>query len=101
MNSNVTYSRIIRIIRPAESILNAIFQNPVHGILKAVLETTEAGPMQIHIVDVSGKTMFTEFIKLQKGFNQYQADLNRLSPGTYYLVITRDNIRKTFPFITF
>jgi hypothetical protein len=101
MHSNITYSRIIRIIRPAESILTAIFQNPVNGVLKAVLETTEAGPTQIHIVDVSGKTLFNEFIKLQKGFNQYQANLNRLSPGTYYLVITRDNIRKTFPFIKF
>jgi len=101
LNSNITYSRIIRIIRPAESMLNAIFQNPVHGILKADLKTTEAGPAQIHIVDISGKTMFTEFIKLQKGFNQYQANLNRLSPGTYYLVITRDNIRKTFPLIKF
>jgi hypothetical protein len=101
MHSNITYSRVIRIMRPAESILNAIFQNPVHGILKAVLETTEAGSTQIHIVDVSGKAMFTEFTKLQKGFNQYQANLNRLSPGTYYLIITRDNMRKTFPFIKF
>lgn len=101
MHSYVTYSRVIRIIRPAQSVLNAIFQNPVHGILKARLETTEVGPAQIHIVDVSGKIMLTEFIKLQKGFNQYQANLNRLSPGTYYLVITRDNTRKTFPFIKY
>lgn len=101
MDSYVTYSRVIRIIWPAQSMLQAIFQNPVHGILKANLETTEAGAAQIHIVDVSGKTMLTEFFKLQKGFNQYQANLNRLSPGTYYLVITRDNTRKTFPFIKY
>lgn len=101
MHGYVTYSRVIRIIRPAQSILNAIFQNPTHDILKASLETTEAGSAQIHIVDVSGKTTFTEFIKLQKGFNQYQANLNRLSPGTYYLVITKDNTRKTFPFIRY
>lgn len=101
MHSYVTYSRVIRIIRPAQSLLNAIFQNPVHDILKASLETTEAGPAQIHIVDVSGKTMLTEFIKLQKGFNQFQTNLSRLSPGTYYLVITRDNTRKTFPFIKY
>ena len=101
MRSNVTYSRVIRIIRPVESMLNAIFQNPVHGILKASLETTEAGQVQIHIVDLSGKTMLTEFIKLQKGFNQYQTNLNKLSPGTYYFVITRDGTRKTFPFIKF
>ena len=101
MHGNITYSRIIRIIRWAQSTLNAIFQSPVHDILKANLETTEAGPAQIHIVDVSGKIMFTEFIKLQKGFSQYQANLNRLSAGTYYLVITKDNTRKTFPFIKF
>jgi len=79
--------------------LNEIFQNPVHGILKAGLETTEAGPAQVRVVNVSGETMLTESIRLQKGFNQYQTNLNRFSPGTYYLVITRDNIRKTFPFI--
>ena len=99
MHGYVTYSRTIRIIRPAQSILNAIFQNPVHGILKASLETTEAGPAQVRIVNVSGETMLTESIRLQKGFNQYQTNLNRFPPGAYYLVITRDNIRKTFPFI--
>jgi len=97
----ITYSRIIRIVRPLISKLTATFQNPVHDILKASFETSEAGAAQIRIVDVSGKTMITESIKLQKGINQYQRSLNKLSPGTYYLVVTRDDMRKTFPFIKF
>jgi hypothetical protein len=63
------------------------------------LRASEAGAAQIYIVDVSGKTMFAESIQLQKGNTQYVSDLTRLSPGTYYLVITKDNVRKTFPFI--
>jgi hypothetical protein len=97
----ITYSRIIRIIRPVTSLLTATFQNPVHDILKASFETSEAGEAQIRVVDVSGKTMITESVKLQKGVNQYQRSLNKLSPGTYYLVVTRDDMRKSFPFIKF
>ena len=97
----ITYSRIIRIVRPVTSKLNAIFENPVHDVLKVNLETDKSGMAQLRIVDVSGKTMLTESIRLQKGTNQYTGSLNKLSPGTYYLVITRDDIRKTFPFIKF
>ena len=101
MQGTISYSRVIRIIRPVESMLTAIFENPVHDILKANLETTEPGQAQLHIVDVSGKIMLKEFTKLQKGYNSYQSNLSKLSPGTYYLVITRDGLRKTFPFIKY
>ena len=100
-HNNITYSRIIRIVRPVITELTAVFENPVHGILKVSLETSEMGMAQVRIVDVSGKTMFTESINLQKGNNQYQRNLGNLSPGTYYLVITKDDNRKTFPFIKF
>jgi hypothetical protein len=97
----ITYSRVIKITRPVTSLLTATFQNPVHDILKASFETSEMGTAQIRIVDVSGKTMIAESVKLQKGVNQYQRSLNKLSPGTYYLVVTRDDMRKTYPFIKF
>lgn len=100
-HSNVTYSRVVRIIRPVTATLVAKFENPVHDILKASLQSNEGGSALIHIVDVTGKTMLTEAIQLQKGVNQYRSDLTRLSPGTYYLVITKDNVRKTFPFIKY
>ena len=100
-HNNITYSRIIRIVRPATAELTAVFENPVHGVLKTTIETSEAGMAEVRIVDVSGKTMLTESVSLQKGNNQYQRNLNKLGPGTYYLVITRDDIRKTFPVIKF
>ena len=96
-----TYSKTIRIIRPAESLLNAIFENPVKGNLKASLETTIPGPAQIQILDVTGQIIVNDFIKMQRGLNQYQANTEKLSPGTYYLVITQEKNRKTFPFIKF
>jgi hypothetical protein len=100
-HNGVTYSRIIRIDRPVTSKLTATFENPVHDILKTNLETSVAGMAQVRIVDVSGKPMFAESISLQKGSNQYLRNLGKLVPGTYYLVITTDNVRKTFPFIKF
>lgn len=100
-SGNITYSRVIRIIRTAVNTLAAKFENPVYDVLKANLQTNQAGTAQIRIVDVTGKTMVGESIQLQKGGNQYRSDLNRLSPGTYYLVITQDNVRKTFPFIKY
>jgi hypothetical protein len=100
-HNGITYSRIIRIDRPVVSKLNAFFENPVLGILKTNLETSETGMAQVRIVDISGKTMFTESISLQKGYNQYQRNLDKLTPGTYYLVITKGDTRKTFPFIKF
>jgi len=100
-HNNITYSRMIRIVRPVIAELTATFENPVHDILKTNLESSEACMAEVRIVDVSGKTMFTESVNLQKGNNQYQRNLNKLTPGTYYLVIVRDDSRKTFPFIKF
>jgi hypothetical protein len=100
-HGNITYSRVVRIIRPVTATLVAKFQNPVHDILKASIQTNGVGNAMIQIVDVTGKTMLNEAIQLQKGDNQYCTDLTRLSPGTYYLVITKDNTRKTFPFIKY
>jgi len=100
-SGNITYSRVIRINRPGSNTLAAQFENPVHGMLKANFQTNEAGTAVIHIVDVTGKTMQRESVQLQKGNNQYRSDLAKLSPGTYYLVITKDDIRKTLPFIKY
>jgi len=100
-HGNVTYSRVIRIIRPVTATLFAKFENPVHDILKANLQTSETGAAQINIVDVTGKTMYAESIQLQKGNNQYSSNLAKLAPGTYYMVITKDGARKTFPFIKY
>jgi hypothetical protein len=98
---NVTYSRVVRIIRTVSATLTANFENPVHDILKANLQTNESGAARIQIVDVTGKIMLSESVQLQKGNNQYRSDLHKLTPGTYYLVITKDDIRKTFPFIKY
>jgi hypothetical protein len=100
-HNKITYSNLVRIVRPVISTLTAVFENPVHGILKTNLETSEAGMAQVRIVNVSGKTMINESIRLQKGNNQYQRNLSNLTSGTYYLVITKDETRKTFPFIKF
>lgn len=100
-HNNISYSRIIRIDRPVTSSLSAVFENPVHGILKANLESSDAGMAEVRVVDVSGKTIFTGSVILQKGNNRYHHNLNKLIPGTYYLVITKDDTRKTFPFIKF
>ncbi len=100
-HNNITYSRMIRIDRPVTSKLDAVFENPVHGILKTNLETSEPGRAEVRIVDVSGKAILTESITLEKGNNEYQRNLGKLTSGNYYLVITRDDLRKTFPFIKF
>jgi hypothetical protein len=100
-SGNITYSRVVRIIRPVTVTLTGRFENPVHDVLKASLQTSEAGAARVQIVDPTGKTMLTESIQLQKGNNQYRTDLNKLTPGTYYLVITKDDTRKTFPFIKY
>jgi hypothetical protein len=101
MYGNYTYSRTVRITRPVEPGLTAIFENPVRGPLKAGLQTMLPGRAQIQIVDALGKIMMTESIGLQRGLNQYQTNLDRLSPGIYYMIITQERIRKTFPFMKF
>lgn len=98
-HSYITYSRVIKIIRPVTSTLVATFENPVYDILKANLQADEKGVATVRIVDVSGKTMRMESMQLQKGNNQYRSDMAKLVPGTYYLVITKDDTRRTFPFI--
>ncbi|HEX6846190.1 MAG TPA: T9SS type A sorting domain-containing protein [Chitinophagaceae bacterium] len=101
IHGNVTYSRVIKIFRPVTATLVAKFENPVYDILKANLQTSEAGAAGVQIVDVTGKIIRTESIQMQKGTNQYRLDLSKLTSGTYYLVMTKGDSRKTFPFIKY
>lgn len=96
----VTYSRIVRVVREALPVtLNITFPNPAHDILKLNLETSEAGPARLNIVDISGKSLVNKTINLQKGISQENLVISKLAPGVYYLIVTRENSRKTVQFI--
>jgi hypothetical protein len=102
INGNDSYSRIIRIAREKIlSSLNVSFANPVNDIIKLNIETSVAGSAQIQIVDIAGKTMLLQSANWQKGFNQQQVAVRKLTAGNYYLVITQDGNRKAYPFIKF
>lgn len=99
INGRSTYSRIVSISRENYYTLKALFSNPVRNSLKLNIETPQPGNINLLIVDVSGRSILTEMVSCHKGVNTYFKDLSNLPAGSYYLVLTQEGYRKTYPFI--
>lgn len=98
----VTYSRIIRIVRETLPLtFNITFPNPVSDVLKLSIETAEPGSAQFNIMDPGGKNYIYRNIRLQKGITNENLLISKLAPGTYFLVVTSESIKKTYQFVKY
>jgi hypothetical protein len=99
VNNVSTYSHIVKIARDNGSLLKAVFENPAHDILKLNIETAVSGVVQIQLVDIAGRTMQKSSLVCRKGNNSFTQSLEKLPAGNYYLVLTQEGIRKTYPVV--
>ncbi|MEL6649635.1 MAG: S8 family serine peptidase, partial [Bacteroidota bacterium] len=66
----------------------SIFPNPiVNGQLRWQYETEEDEVLNIRILDLNGRMIFSDTRNASNGLQQFQVDLGELSSGTYFLEV--------------
>jgi hypothetical protein len=72
-----------------------IFPNPVGSVLR-VQGLDASGAINLVVRDAAGRTLMS--VKLEQQ-NEYSLDVHRLAAGTYFLEVTTEGSRKSFPFV--
>jgi hypothetical protein len=71
----------------------------MHDIGYVYIESKTDENAQIEVVDLYGRTIYTQSTTLQAGINASQIALNDLMPGYYVLVVTTQNRHVTKRFV--
>jgi PKD repeat protein len=70
--------------------------NPSNGLFTMTANWKESGNMNVEVIDLTGKVVFQQQIKIAKGTNKTNIDLGALSAGSYLLkTTTNDTISTT------
>lgn len=72
-----------------------IYPNPTTAILNLQPKFTEAGTMQLLVLDATGKTVFRSEIKLNAGNEKQQIDISSFAAGNYLLNVNYTNNKTT------
>jgi uncharacterized repeat protein (TIGR01451 family) len=72
-----------------------IYPNPASASFTSVITGTEAHTAQLTVCDVTGKTMITKTIALQKGTQHVGTDISQLAPGVYFVTLNNNGKNET------
>lgn len=83
---------------PLSAMRVTVFPNPMHDAGFVYVETDRQQTALMSVIDVYGRTIYTQTIDLQGGINATALELSQLSTGYYFLVITTEkgNVTKRF-----
>ena len=83
---------------PLSAMRVTVFPNPMHDAGFVYVETDRQQTALMSVIDVYGRTIYTQTIDLQSGINATALELSQLSTGYYFLVITTEkgNVTKRF-----
>jgi hypothetical protein len=74
-------------------ILN-VYPNPASEVINVTFVSTEAYS-SLAVYDLVGKKLLSKNMNLNSGLSQQELDVSQLSKGTYILMLTSENTRKT------
>ena len=91
-NGSIIYSPVVTVNTGFTQEL-IIFPNPVawDNIVNIIMNSQNAGRIQLSLIDLSGKTIIKKNATLINGSNRLRLALNDAKPGTYILKIYSDN----------
>ncbi len=72
-----------------------IYPNPTNSAFSAVIASEMANTATMNITDITGRTLITKQIELQKGTQTVPVDVNKLSAGTYLVTFHNGSITQT------
>ncbi len=93
------WSKVLSVQRKANKFeINSIFPNPTFQDLTVSFENIVQSDIQVQILDVLGKVVFTQNIISEKGFNTTLLNTSNLVTGSYFLNLNNgtSNVVKRF-----
>ena len=80
------YSDIINISREKEDFeIESIFPNPTQEDLNITFEIDQSRKINITVIDITGRTIFTDIHSANKGPNMYTLNTTALTNGIYFI----------------
>jgi len=70
------------------------FPNPVQHIYHLSFNAPSDAPLQIEIIDLSGKVFFKQKALAVKGYNQYDLEMKGIAAGTYFVKVSGKEIHQ-------
>ncbi len=99
LDETYAYSNLILItVRPIDDI--AVYPVPARDVLSLVHYADNIGSINIHIVDMIGKSLLMQKENTTQGFNAFQLNISQLPAGEYFIHFNINNkIFKIRPFV--
>jgi uncharacterized repeat protein (TIGR01451 family) len=73
----------------------SVYPNPAARSFSAIINSTEAGSATLSISDVTGKTLITKTVEMQKGYQSVSNDVTDLTPGIYFVTLLQNGQAQT------
>ncbi|MCF8256440.1 MAG: endonuclease [Flavobacteriales bacterium] len=68
-----------------------IYPNPTEGLLNMTLDMRQSDVLNVHLFDISGRSVYSHAINAPAGASQHQLDLNGTAKGVYLLQVNGAN----------
>ena len=91
-DGSYNYSDVVTITLPFVTSKVALFPNPASHVVNVTITTEIDGKVKWQLVDNAGRIVNHNSIVAKKGNNNIMINLNRLSSGTYFLIVTGADI---------
>ena len=95
----VSYSNVIRVDRRANVNSKVKFANIVTDLLSLKINDLRQDKILIKIVDPSGRELYKQNTPITNGENIININTGKFSGGLYYLLLSGQDYRESFPFI--
>jgi glucose/arabinose dehydrogenase len=92
IDGSYTYSDIVTITLPLVTSKVALFPNPAAHEVNVTITTTVDGKVKWQLIDHAGRIVAHNSIGVKRGNNNVVISLNRLSSGTYFLIVSGADI---------
>jgi hypothetical protein len=91
-DASYTYSDIVTITLPFITSKVSLFPNPAAREVNVTITSAVDGKVKWQLIDNAGRILNHNSLVAKKGNNNIMINLNRLSAGTYFLIVTGGDI---------
>jgi hypothetical protein len=91
-DASYVYSDIVTITLPIVTSRLALYPNPASHEVNVTITTAVDGKIKWQLIDNAGRIVAHNSIAAKKGNNNVVINLNRLSTGTYFLIVSGRDI---------
>jgi hypothetical protein len=89
-----TYSEI-KAIRAGKNLGLMVYPNPAKDVTTVTIDASEAGIMQVSLVDASGREVMTKKLSVERGSNQKSISLSGIAAGSYVVKVAAGDVNES------